>query len=82
MELLEVESSTDFAIEYSGMEGLTVGYAAGEYNSEGGTSNSDRTTMYIKYAYGPVTVGYQESEMDTNKATKMMSLKLWVSHTK
>ena len=51
------------------MEGLTVGYAAGEYNSEGGTSNSDRTTMYIKYAYGPVTVGYQESEMDTNKAT-------------
>ena len=65
----QVESSTDFAIEYSGMEGLTVGYAAGEYNSEGGTSNSDRTTMYIKYAYGPVTVGYQESEMDTNKAT-------------
>ena len=65
----QVESSTDFAVEYSGMEGLTVGYAAGEYNSEGGTSNSDRTTMYIKYAYGPVTVGYQESEMDTNKAT-------------
>jgi len=65
----QVESSTDFAVEYTGMEGLTVGYAAGEYNSEGGTNNTDRTTMYIKYAYGPVTVGYQESEIDSNKAT-------------
>ena len=25
--------------------------------------------MYIKYAYGPVTVGYQESEQDANAAT-------------
>jgi outer membrane protein OmpU len=65
----EVESSTDFAVEYTGMEGLTVGYAAGEDNAEGGTNNTDNTTMYIKYAYGPVTVGYQESEKDANAAT-------------
>jgi len=65
----EVESSTDFAIEYTGYEGLTVGYAAGENNAAGGTGNTDNETMYIKYAYGPVTVGYQESEIDATAAT-------------
>ena len=65
----QVESSTDFAVEYTGMEGLTVGYAAGEANAEGGTSNTDNTTMYVKYAYGPVTVGIQESEIDSTAAT-------------
>jgi outer membrane protein OmpU len=65
----EVESSVDFAVEYTGMEGLTVGYAVGEDNAEGGTNNSDQTTMYVKYAYGPVTVGIQESESDNSAAT-------------
>ena len=65
----EVESSVDFAVEYTGVEGLTLGYAAGENNAEGGTNNTDNTTMYIKYAYGPVTVGYQESEQDASAAT-------------
>ena len=62
----EVESSTDFAVAYTGMEGLTLGFAAGENNAAGGTSNTDVSTMYIKYAYGPVTVGYQESEIDAS----------------
>jgi outer membrane protein OmpU len=65
----EVESSIDYAVEYTGMEGLTVGYAVGEDNAEGGTNNTDSTTMYIKYAYGPVTVGIQESEKDSSAAT-------------
>ena len=65
----EVESSVDFAVEYTGVEGLTLGYAAGENNAEGGTNNTDNTTYYIKYAYGPVTVGYQESEQDSSAAT-------------
>jgi len=65
----EVESSTDLALEYTGVDGLTLGYAVGENNASGGTSNLDLTTMYIKYAYGPVTVGYQESEQDSTAAT-------------
>ena len=65
----EVESSMDMAIEYTGLEGLTVGYAAGENNASGGTNNTDLSTMYVKYAYGPVTVGIQQSEIDSNKAT-------------
>ena len=66
----EVESSTDLALEYTGVEGLTAGYASGQNNAAGGTSNTDNTTMYLKYAYGPVTVGYQESEIDANTATE------------
>ncbi|WP_440915213.1 porin [Candidatus Pelagibacter sp.] len=65
----EVESSTDLAVEYTGMEGLTVGIAQGENNAAGGTGNTDNSTMYVKYAYGPVTVGYQESEIDAEAAT-------------
>ena len=65
----EVESSTDIAVEYTGVEGLTVGFAQGENNASGGTSNTDNSTMYVKYAYGPVTIGYQESDIDASAAT-------------
>ena len=65
----EIESSTDMSIEYTGFDGLTVGYAAGENNASGGTNNTDLTTVYVKYAYGPVTVGFQQSEIDATKAT-------------
>jgi outer membrane protein OmpU len=59
----EASSSTDFAVEYTGVEGLTLGYAAGEDNATVG-SETDNSTMYVKYAYGPITVGVQESEID------------------
>ena len=62
----EVESSVDYGFEYTGYDGLTVGYAMGENNAAGGTGNTDNDTMYVKYAYGPVTVGYQSSEIDAN----------------
>ena len=62
----EVESSVDYGLEYTGYDGLTVGYAMGENNAAGGTGNTDNDTMYVKYAYGPVTVGYQSSEIDAN----------------
>ena len=64
----QVESTTSYAIAYSGVEGLTVGYAADE-NGLTGTSAIDASTMYIKYAYGPVTVGYQESEQEADGTT-------------
>ena len=65
----EVESSTDFAVAYTGYEGLTVGFAVGEDNAIAGTGSFDLSTMYAIYAYGPVTVGYQESEKEGNNAT-------------
>jgi len=57
------DSSTAFAISYTGVEGLTLDYATGEDNSTAG-SESDTTTLKASYAYGPITVGYSESEFD------------------
>lgn len=57
------ETTNSYGVAYTGVDGLTVGAAIDE-NSEAGTSQTDFETMYVKYAYGPVTVGYQESESD------------------
>ena len=62
-----VESTMSYAVAYTGVDGLTVGYAMDE-NSEAGALQTDYTTMYAKYAYGPVTVGYQVSEEDSATA--------------
>jgi len=64
----QVESAISLAVAYTGVEGLTVGYAQDE-NGLAGTLGIDSTTMYAKYTYGPVTVGYQESETDASGTT-------------
>ena len=61
------ESTISYAVAYTGVEGLTVGYGADE-NGLLTTSATDSTTMYAKYAYGPVTVGVQKSDLDGNTA--------------
>ena len=63
----QVEGTVSYAVAYTGVEGLTVGYGADE-NGLLGTAAIDATTMYIKYAYGPITIGMQESETDANTA--------------
>jgi outer membrane protein OmpU len=60
----EAESSMDFAVAYTGVEGLTIGAAMGEDNAVADTGSFDVATMYVKYAYGPVTVGVQRSDID------------------
>ena len=59
-------SYTDFAIAISPemVEGLTVGFASGEVPVAGEDKNKDNSTMYVKYAVGGFTVGYQVSESD------------------
>ena len=61
------ESTTAFSVAYTGYEGLTVGYGQGEDGAIG-TGQTDMSGMYAKYAYGPVTVGYQQNEMDSATA--------------
>ena len=63
----QIEGTVSYAVAYTGVEGLTVGYGADE-NGLLGTAAIDATTMYIKYAYGPITIGMQESETDANTA--------------
>ena len=57
------ESYSDWGVSYTGVEGLTVAYAEGE-NKQTAGSYDEQNTMWMTYAYGPVTVGYQVSESD------------------
>lgn len=63
----QIEGTVSYAVAYTGVEGLTIGYGADE-NGLLGTAAIDAETMYIKYAYGPIVVGMQESETDANTA--------------
>ena len=57
-----LQSSTEVGVQYTGMEGLTVSAAMGENNDA--ADQIDLTVFNIKYAMGPVTVGYQANESD------------------
>ena len=62
---------TDFGIQISPemVEGLTIGYGFGEL--EPNTSQTiDNETMFVKYAVGGFTLGYQKSEADGTNATQ------------
>ena len=49
------------------VEGLTVYYAQGTQEMTA-TTEQDMSTIAVTYAFGPVTVGYQESELDLTGA--------------
>ena len=57
------DGSISYALAYTGVEGLTIGYAADD-NGKKGTSKIENETMYAKYAFGSFTVGVQSSEAD------------------
>ena len=56
-------SYSDIGLTYTGIDGLTLGYAQGDVEQTTATK-SDEHTMYLKYAMGPITVGVQSSEKD------------------
>ena len=64
----QYEDSMDFALAYTGFEGLTIGYASGENKTTKG-SEADVSTYYITYAYGPITVAYANTEYDSEATT-------------
>ena len=57
-----LRSTTSVAIQYTGMEGLNIYAGTGEKG--GASAEEDHDTYGAKYAFGPVTVGYQHSEID------------------
>ena len=66
-------SSTSAYISIAPMDGLDVGFGVGEMAAARAGSNDstdDYTTAYVTYVYGPVTVGYQSSEVDTLTSTQ------------
>jgi outer membrane protein OmpU len=62
------DGSVSFNLEYTGVEGLTVGYAEDD-NGLAGTSKLENDTAYVKYAFGSFTVGMQESQQEQSGAT-------------
>ena len=65
----EVLSSTEFGATYSGVDGLTIGYATGTDGGAGAASEVDNRNMWATYAYGSVTVGYQANDSDSKVAS-------------
>ena len=72
-------SSTSYGIEFTGMEGLTVGYAQQDVETTT-NSKSDESTMYAKYAIGAITVGIQMSEKDSESGTDYETTGIGVSY--
>ena len=62
----DLQSSTEIGVQYTGMEGLTVSAAMGENNEA--ADQIDLTVFNLKYAMGPITVGYQTNESDSGAA--------------
>jgi len=60
-------SYSDFAVEYTGVDGLRIGYAAGDVESVTNTK-TEENTMFATYAMDSITVGVQVSESDSNAA--------------
>jgi len=59
----QVESSNDYGIKYTGIDGLTIGAAAGENNAA--ADSLDITNLYATYTMDSISVGYQTSESDS-----------------
>ena len=59
----EVESSSDYGVAFTGIDGLTIGAAAGEDNSA--ADSLEITNLYAKYTMDSISVGYQASESDS-----------------
>jgi outer membrane protein OmpU len=72
------KSYTDYAIAIApeSVEGLTVGFAIADSEQVIGTT-TDEQTAYVKYAYGPVTVGYQLSALDSSAANGDQDSTAW-----
>jgi len=74
-----VESTTALAFTYTGVEGLSVSYGAGEAGSTTATASGDITTMKGSYAIGSFTAAYSNTESDkdsTGTDEEMTSFKL------
>ncbi len=66
-------SYTSAFVKIDPMDGLEIGFGVGETPPASSGDNSqtdDVDTAYISYVYGPLTVAYQASEVDTYTAAQ------------
>jgi len=62
------DGTVSYALAYTGVEGLTIGYGADD-NGYNGTSKIETEVMYANYSFGSFTVGFTESEAEQSGAT-------------
>ena len=62
------DGTISWAVEYTGVEGLTIGLAQDD-NGLKGTSKLETETMYAKYAIGSFTIGVQSSDQEQDGNT-------------
>lgn len=67
-----VRSTVSVAVQYTGVEGLNIYAGTGEVGNA--ANDDDHDTYGVKYAWGPVTVGYQHSEIDKVAANSDLSM--------
>ena len=63
-----VESTTGIGATYTGVEGLSVSYGAGEIGSTASNASADATTLKASYAYGSFTAAVSNTEIDYDAA--------------
>ena len=78
---LAVESSTAYGVTYTGVEGLSVSYGAGEAASTTAASQGDLTSMSVSYAIGSFTAAISETESDLTTGTDEELSSFKVSYT-
>ena len=61
------DSSTSWSATYTGVEGLTLAYGAGEDNETEATA--DATAWKVSYTYGPITATLTDLEYDHQTST-------------
>ena len=65
---VESNSTLEFGAIYSGVEGLTLGFASGNDGGGGDTAEVENNNLWLTYAIGSVTLGYQMNESDSEVA--------------
>jgi outer membrane protein OmpU len=58
------QGTVEYGLVYSGIDGLTIGAAQGDDKTVKNVE-VDNTIYYATYAMGPVTVGYQQNDSDS-----------------
>jgi outer membrane protein OmpU len=76
------EATVGYALTYTGVEGLSLTYAAGEVGGNtAGTTGSEITTMKASFAFGPVTAAMSINDYDITSASNEEQTSYKVSYS-
>ena len=76
------EATVGYALTYTGVEGLSLTYAAGEVGGNtAGTTGSEITTMKASFAFGPVTAAMSINDYDITGAANEEQTSYKVSYS-